>query len=54
MERLNPRRRHHRPALRDTFDQLYDGACTRRCRLGPAVQDREDHFGTLAEINLQR
>jgi hypothetical protein len=42
MERLNPRRRHHRPALRHTFDQLYDGARTRRCRLGPAVQDRED------------
>ena len=54
MERLNPGGAITGQVLRDPFDQLYDGVRARRCRLGPAIQDLEDHFGTLAEINLQR
>jgi len=40
--------------LRDTFDQLYDGARTRRYRWDQLFKTEKTHFGTLVEINLQR
>ncbi|TQJ31465.1 restriction endonuclease NaeI [Microbacterium sp. SLBN-146] len=40
--------------LRDTFDQLYDGVRTQRYRWDQLFKTEKTHFGTLAEINLQR
>ena len=40
--------------FRATFDQLYDGQHTGRYRLDQLFKTEKTHFGTLAEINLQR
>lgn len=40
--------------FRATFDQIYDGQRTGRYRLDQLFKTEKTHFGTLAEINLQR
>lgn len=40
--------------MRQTFDQLYDGARTGRFRWDQLYKTEKTHFGTLIEINLQR
>ncbi len=54
MERLDPGGIITGQVLRDTFDQLYDGARTRRYRWDQLFKTEKTHFGTLVEINLQR
>lgn len=54
MARLDPEGLVTGQVLRDTFDQLYDGARTRRYRWDQLYKTEKTHFGTLVEINLQR
>ncbi len=54
MMRLDPHGQITGQVLRDTFDQLYDGARTQRYRWDQLFKTEKTHFGTLVEINLQR
>ena len=40
--------------LRETLDQLYDGARTGRYRWDQLYKTEKTHCGTLVEINMQR
>ncbi|WP_233139862.1 NaeI family type II restriction endonuclease [Cellulosimicrobium sp. KWT-B] len=51
---LDPDGRRMARVFRATFDQLYDGQRTGRYKLDQLFKNEKTHFGTLAEINLQR
>ncbi|MEV8221969.1 NaeI family type II restriction endonuclease [Dietzia maris] len=52
--RMDPTGERIGQVLRDTYDQLYDGARTQRYRWDQLFKTEKTHFGTLIEINLQR
>ncbi|MCT1865827.1 restriction endonuclease [Dietzia cinnamea] len=54
LKRLDPDGDRTGQVLRDTYDQLYDGARTQRYRWDQLMKTEKTHFGTLIEINLQR
>lgn len=54
LRRLDPDGERTGQVLRDTYDQLYDGARTQRYRWDQLFKTEKTHFGTLIEINLQR
>lgn len=51
---LDPAGQRMARVFRATFDQLYDGQRTGRYKLDQLFKNEKTHFGTLAEINLQR
>ena len=54
IRRLDPDGRRMAKVFRHTFDQLYDGQRTGRYRVEQLFKTEKTHYGTVAEINLQR